>query len=57
LDILFIYTLRVVRVFVFSVVFIAEDVDGIGEGVRRYHESTDTVGGLFEHVPEICLFH
>jgi hypothetical protein len=35
----------------------AEDVGGMGEKVRRYHDSTDTVGGLFEHVREICLFH
>jgi len=49
--------LKVIRVFVVSGVFIAEDADGIGEGVRRCHENTDTVGGLFEHVPEICLFH
>ena len=28
-------------------------------GVRRYHNGwcADTFGGLFEHVPVICLFH
>ena len=28
------------------------------QGVRRYNNwCTDIFGGLFEHVPEICLFH
>jgi hypothetical protein len=38
-----IFWLRVVRVFVLSGVLIAKDVDKIGEKLRRYHYSTDTV--------------
>jgi len=40
---------------VFSGVFIAEEVDG--EGNSRPDTDTDTFGGLFKHVPDICLLH
>ena len=43
-----------------SGVFIAEEVDGVGDkGVKRYQNGrcTDTLGGLFEPVLEVCLFH
>jgi hypothetical protein len=45
---------------VFSGVFIAEEVDGGGDkGIKRYQNGrfTDTLGGLFELVLEVCLFH
>ena len=45
---------------VFYGVFIASDIDGAGDkGWRRYHigQPTYTLGGLSEHVSEICLFH
>jgi len=41
----------------FSGVFKTQNVDG-RQGVRRYHKGgcTDTLEGLSERVPEICLF-
>ena len=44
---------------VFSGMFIAEEVNGARrEGGQEIPEwLTDTLGGLFEHVPETCLFH
>ena len=43
---------------VFSGMFIAE-VNGVRrEGGQEIPEwLTDTLGGLFEHVPDTCLFH
>ena len=43
---------------VFSGVFKAEK-DEVGDGARRYHTRccTATLGGLVEHVPEVCLYH
>jgi hypothetical protein len=34
--------------------FVAEVVDGVGD--KGSGDTTTTLGGLFEHVPEICLF-
>ena len=43
---------------VFSGVFKAEK-DEVGDRARRYHTRccTDTLGGLVEHDPEVCLYH
>jgi hypothetical protein len=43
---------------VFSGVLKAEK-DEVGDGARRYHTRCciDTLGGLVEHVPEVCLYH
>jgi hypothetical protein len=35
-------------------VFIPEEVYGVGDKVSG---DTDTLGGHFEHAPEICPFH
>jgi hypothetical protein len=45
---------------VFSGVFIAEEADGVGDkGFKSYQNGrcTGTLGGLFEPVLEVCLFH
>jgi hypothetical protein len=43
---------------VFFGVFIAEDIDGIGDKVSEDTKKLMcTLGTLSEHVPEICLFH
>ena len=44
---------------VFSGVIIVEEVGGVEDGVRGCFNSwyTDTLGGLYEHVPQIFLFH
>ena len=43
----------------FYEVFIAEEVDGIGKYGSADTTTVDiqTLGGFFEHVPKICLFH
>jgi hypothetical protein len=33
----------------------SEEVDGVGD--KRSRIITDTLGGLFCHLPELCLFH
>jgi len=40
-------------------VFIAEEVDGIGKYWSADTTTVDiqTLGGFFEHVAKICLFH
>ena len=45
---------------VFAGVFIAEEVDGVGDRNRDttiVDVQTLQVGGLFEQVPKICLFY
>jgi hypothetical protein len=40
-------------------VFIAEEVDGVGKNGSVDTTTVDvkTLGGLFEHVPKMCLIH
>jgi hypothetical protein len=42
-----------------SKVCIADKIVGVGDGVRRCHNSwcTHCLGGLLDHVPDIFLFH
>jgi hypothetical protein len=43
---------------VFSGVFIAEEFNGVGyKGHEIPQQFMYTLGGIFEPVPEICLFH
>jgi hypothetical protein len=42
-----------------GIVFISEEADGVGDKDSRDATTVDTdiLGGLFEHVPVICVFH